>query len=84
MRLPLELKIALFVNSCFPVTVFISIFLLSSTNVHRENKLQFSFNSITLSCAFNFNGLSDEVNVSIEDLVIGSKILSHFLAASFP
>ena len=80
MRLPLELKIlnALFVNSCFPVTVFISIFLLSLTNAHRANKLQFSFNSIILSCAFNFNGLVDEVNVLIEDLFIRSKILFLF------
>ena len=57
------------------MAVLISIFLLSLINAHWANKLHFSFNSKTLSCTFNFNGLLDQVNVLTEDLFIGSKIL---------
>ena len=54
------------------MTALISIIFIYLTNAHRANKLLFSFNSITLLCAFNFNGLLDAVNVLTVDLFIGS------------
>ena len=54
------------------MTALISIIFIYLTNAHRANELLFSFNSITLLCAFNFNGLLDAVNVLTVDLFIES------------
>ena len=70
----LRILYVLFFNSCPPITVLIWIFILSLTNVHRTNRFQFSFNSITLSYTFSLNSLLDKGNVLTEDLLIESKI----------